>query len=241
MSVVKTDAFVIKGFRYGETSKIITLYSREYGKFNALVKSTRSVKSKTSGVFDNLNYISVIFNKKENRDLQFISKGECVNSFSKIKSDLDKLNVSYRILELIHNSTHDYDTNEDLFDLLNICLTKVNTCERNSGNFLLFFQANLTKLMGIKPDLVSDNPIINGNRLNSKTETFNPSNALKLNRKDYSIVNSLFERDADFNGNVVMGEEEVERLGNIFDIYLSRHLEKFGYLKTKKIFYELKI
>ncbi len=240
MSVVKTEAFVIKGFRYGETSKIITLYSRDYGKFNALIKSTRSIKSKTSGVFDNLNYISLVFNRKENRDLQFVSKGECINSFSKTKSDLDKLNVSYRILELIYNSTHDYDTNEELFDLLNICLSKVNACEKNSGNFLLFFQANLTKLMGIKPDLVSDNPIINGKVLNGKTETFNPSNALKLNRKQYSIVNSLFERDADFNGNVVMGEEEVERLENIFDIYLSRHLEKFGYLKTKKIFYELK-
>ena len=241
MSVVKTDAFVIKGFRYGETSKIITLYSREYGKFNALVKSTRSVKSKTSGVFDNLNHISVVFNRKENRDLQFISKGECLNSFSKIKSDLDKLNVSYRILELIYNSTHDYDTNEELFDLLNICLTKVNGCERNTGNFLLYFQANLTKLMGIKPELVQDNLKINDNFHEPVSETFNPGNALKLNRKQYSIVNSLFEKDADFNEKVALDDDEIERLENIFDNYLSRHLEKFGYLKTKKIFYELKI
>ena len=236
MSIVKSEAIVTKGFRYGEASKIITLYTRDFGKFNALVKSARSVKSRSSGVFDNINHVSIIFNKKDTSDLQFISKGECINSFSKIKSDLDKLSSAFRIIELVNHATHDYDNNEDIFDLLSTCLFRLNECERNKGNYLLYFQANLTKHMGIKPELVDDNPLPG----RGAAETFNSLNALKLSRKEYPIVNSLFERDLDFTGNMVLDDRDAERIGNKFDHYLSSHLEKFGYLKTKNILHELK-
>lgn len=236
MSIVKAEGIVIKGFKYGESSKIITIFSRDFGKFTALVKSTRSVKSKTSGVFDNLNHISVIFNKKDSGDLQFINKGECINSFSKIKTDLDKLSGAFRMLELVNHATHDYDTNEELFDLVSNCLSALNECERNSGNYLLYFQANLTRLMGIKPDLVEDTPLPGAER----KETFNPANALKLSRKEYPIVNSLFDKGLDFTGNMVLHGGELEKIGNMFDHYLSNHLEKFGFLKTKSVMYDLK-
>lgn len=234
--IVKAEAIVTKGFKYGEASKIVTLYTREFGKFNALVKSTRSVKSRSSGVFDNINQVSIIFNRKDTRDLQFISKGECLNSFSKIKTDLDKLSGAFRILELINHATHDYDTNEDIYELLNHCLLALNECERNKGNYLLYFQANLTKFMGIKPELMEEIPPSG----QQNTETFNSTNALKLSRKEYPIVNSLFDKGIDFTGNMILEAGEIEKISNKFDYYLSNHLEKFGYLKTKNIMHELK-
>lgn len=236
MSIIKAEGIIIKGFRYGESSKIITIFSRDIGKFSALVKSTRSVKSRNTGVFDNLNHISVIFNKKESGDLQFISKGECVNSFSKIKTDLEKLSGAFRMLELVNHATHDYDTNPELFDLVSNCLTAMNKCERNPGNFLLYFQANLTRLMGIKPELVEDIPLPGA----ARKETFNPANALKLSRKEYPIVSSLFDKGLDFTGNMILHRGELEKIGNMFDSYLSNHLEKFGFLKTKSVMHDLK-
>lgn len=236
MSIIKAEGIVIKGFRYGESSKIVTIFSRDLGKFTALVKSTRSFKSRNSGVFDNLNHISVIFNRKESSDLQFINKGECINPFSQIKTDLEKLSGAFRILELVNHATHDYDTNEELFDLVNNCLTSLNKCERNTGNYLLYFQANLIKLMGIKPDLVEDTSLP-GTR---KEETFNTANALKLSSKEFPVVNSLFDKGLEFIGNIVLQTGELEKLGNMFDNYLSNHLEKGGFLKTKSVMYELK-
>jgi hypothetical protein len=89
--------------------------------------------------------------------------------------------------------------------------------------------------MGIMPNLVEDTSLPGNSR-----ETFNPANALKLSRKEYPIVNSLFEKGLDFSGKIIMESRELERIENMFDYYLSNHLEKFGFLKTKNIIHELK-
>ncbi len=52
MSIVKTEAFVLRSFRYGETSKIVTLFTRDFGKMNAIVKGARNYKSKICGTLE---------------------------------------------------------------------------------------------------------------------------------------------------------------------------------------------
>jgi DNA repair protein RecO (recombination protein O) len=54
MSLTNTEAFVLKGFRYRDTSKIVTLFTTDYGKFNAIVKGARNFKSKFCGIFENI-------------------------------------------------------------------------------------------------------------------------------------------------------------------------------------------
>ena len=100
MSSLKTEAIILKGFKYGDSSKIITLFSQDIGKFSAIVKGVRNSKSKNSGVFENMNLVNVLFNKKDNRDLQFISNAECISSFPKVKENFEKLMVAYKLLEL---------------------------------------------------------------------------------------------------------------------------------------------
>jgi DNA repair protein RecO len=229
MSIVKADALIIKGFRYGDSSKIITVFSREYGKFNALVKSTRSIKSKTSGVFDGLNRISVFFNRKENRDLQFFSKGDCINSHPEIKSDLSKLSMAYRIAELLNYSTHDYDTNEELFELTLECMSALEESIHENLACMVYFQANLTKLLGIKPELVEENPIY-------ISETFKSLNALKLSKIECETVNAFFDRRMELSG---ADGVNYEHISDKFDGYLSGHLDKPINFKTKNILHEL--
>ncbi len=37
MSIIKTEAFVLKSLKYGETSKIVTLFTKDFGKMNVVV------------------------------------------------------------------------------------------------------------------------------------------------------------------------------------------------------------
>ena len=130
MNSLKTDAFILSGFKYGDTSKIVTLFSEEAGKFSAIVKGVRNNKSKLSGVFENMNHVNVIFTKKENRDLQFIPKAECISSFSAIKDNFDKLMVAYKLLELTSKMMYEYDVSKEVYHLLKeafYCLVENNT------------------------------------------------------------------------------------------------------------------
>lgn len=231
MSLIKTDSFITKGFRYGDSSKIVTVFTRDYGKFNVIAKSSRNTKSRFSGVFENINLVSLMLNKKDNRDLQFASKADCKNSFPNIKADLDKIFIAFRMLELINNSLHDYDENVELFDLLLNSMESLEKAEKNYPNYLLFFQLNLLRLLGFKPDF----QIRNDEADKSKNETLINGNAFKLSKKQYSILNSLSTKDIEFANNLTVEETDMEKLQNVMDNYLSNHLENFVFFKTKKI------
>ncbi|MEO6696024.1 MAG: DNA repair protein RecO, partial [Ignavibacteria bacterium] len=73
MPIVKTDAFVLKSFRYGDTSKIVTLFTEDFGKISAIVKGARNFKSKLCGVLESMNYINAIIYLKSSRELQLVT------------------------------------------------------------------------------------------------------------------------------------------------------------------------
>ncbi|MBI5464877.1 MAG: recombination protein O N-terminal domain-containing protein, partial [Ignavibacteriales bacterium] len=42
--IVKTDAVVIKSMKYSDTSKIVALYTKEFGKLSVIAKGARANK-----------------------------------------------------------------------------------------------------------------------------------------------------------------------------------------------------
>ena len=234
MSLTRTEAFVLKGFRYGDTSKIVTLFTKEFGKFNAIIKGARSFKSRFSGIFENMNYITIFLNKKENRDLQIISKAEFINPFSNIKSELEKINTAYRILELVNKSTLDYYVNEKIFHLLRHSFEALDKSKRNFSYITLYFQMNLTKLLGIGT-LTDENQSRFFDKEYTKNETFNSDFAFKLNEKQYATLKEINGTNIHSLSNLNFDNDIIEDLQSNFDYYLSMNLQNFGYLKTKKI------
>jgi len=234
MSLTKTEAFVIKGFRYGDTSKIVTLFTKDCGKFNAIVKGARSFKSRFGGLFENMNYIMIFLNKKDNRDLQIISKAEFINPFSNIKSELEKINTAYRILELVNKSTLDYYVNEKIFHLLKHSFEALNESKRNFSYITLYFQIYLVKLLGIGT-LSDENQSKFIDKKYSKNETFNSDFAFKINEKQYSVLLEINSTEINELSDLNFDNDVIENLQSNFDYYLSMNLQNFGYLKTKKI------
>ncbi len=110
MQIIKTDAFVLKSFKYGETSKIVTLFTKDHGKLNAIVKGVRNYKSRICGTMESMNYISAVIYLKESRDLQLVSNAEYKRSFKGIVNNIDKIEIAYNIIELLNKSVvENYD------------------------------------------------------------------------------------------------------------------------------------
>ena len=145
--IIKTEAMVLTKMDYGDTSKIVTLYTKDFGKLSAIIKGGRSPKSKIGLVVDPLNYIQVVFYKKDSRELQIISSADLMTYFTQIKDDLDKLKYSQAILELLKNLTVDHEVNERLFKGVVRILTLINTNSEPPavlfGRFFLFFLSEL--------------------------------------------------------------------------------------------------
>ncbi len=138
--IIKTEAVVLSKMNYGDTSSIVSLFTEDEGKISAIAKGARSPKSKYGRIIDPLNYLQVVFYKKESREVQLISSAEILDHFPVIKTDLEKLKYAYAIIELVKNLLAEHEINKKLFRGIVKILLKLNTSkEKPEVSFGRFF------------------------------------------------------------------------------------------------------
>jgi DNA repair protein RecO (recombination protein O) len=153
MSIQKTEAVVLKSQKLGETSKIIIMYSRKYGKIKLVAKGARGLKSRFYGTLEPLNYISVVFYQHENRDLQLLSQADIIESYSDVKNDLNKFSLAVIAVEIILRAIYDVEPNPRLFKLVIDFLQAMNDAKEFLENYLYWFELKFLELYGHKPHL----------------------------------------------------------------------------------------
>lgn len=140
--IIKTEAVVLSKMNYGDTSSIVTLFTKDEGKISAIAKGSRSAKSKYGRIIDPINYLLVVFYKKDSREVQLISGAEILDYYPSIKTDLDKLKYAYAIIELVKNLFAEHDVNRTLFKGLVRILSNLNSSkekpEVSFGRFFIF-------------------------------------------------------------------------------------------------------
>src|SRR3989304_672478 len=104
--IVSTDAIVLRSMKYGDTSKIVTLYSRKYGKIKVIAKGARSAKSKYGASLEPMTHSSIVIYKTEHRELHLLSKCEIASPFHKLNDDGDKMVVGLALVEIVNMVMH---------------------------------------------------------------------------------------------------------------------------------------
>lgn len=116
MKLYKTDAVIIRNRDYREADRLVTLFTRERGKVNAIAKGTRKLKSRKRGAIQLLTYGRFMLH--EGRTLDTIAQCDIINSFQELRGDLDRLAYATYIAELTDGFVMDNEPNEELFLLL---------------------------------------------------------------------------------------------------------------------------
>jgi DNA repair protein RecO (recombination protein O) len=151
--ITKTDAVVLKSMKYRDSSKIVTFYSRRFGKIKGIAKGARQMKSKFGAALEPLSTVSLILYKKDQRELQLISQCDVLNTYKNIHSDLDRLAVGLAIIELLNQLTHDEEGNDALYTLLVQSLDELERAQKHFMNFFLAFELRCASVMGFMPSL----------------------------------------------------------------------------------------
>src|SRR5260221_7459387 len=112
----KATALVVRGTDWSETSRITTLFTREFGKVRALAKGGRRLKSNFDIAFDLLNVCNIVFLRKAHAGLDLLTEAQVAERFPALRQDLHALYAGYYIAELLADGTQDYDPHPELFD-----------------------------------------------------------------------------------------------------------------------------
>lgn len=151
--ITRTDAVVLKSMNYRDSSKIVTFYSRRFGKVKGIAKGARQMKSKFGASLEPLSAVSLILYKKEHRELQLISQCDAVKTYKNIHSELERMAVGLSIIELLDQLTHDEEGNEPLYALLVQSLDELERAEKHLMNFFLAFELRCVSVFGFMPSL----------------------------------------------------------------------------------------
>ncbi len=151
MSIEKTEAVVLRAVNYRDSSKIATFYTKRYGKMSAIAKGARNPKSKFGSLLQPLNYLQIVFYRRENRELQYISSTEFIRYFKSLTSDMERLSIAMSLVEIVNRVMHDEEENGKIFELLVDSLTILDLRDSVPGNVFIHFCLHMAISLGFAP------------------------------------------------------------------------------------------
>lgn len=242
--IIKTDAVVLFKLNYGDTSSIVSLFTESEGKISAILKGSRSPKSKIGRVVDPLNYIQIILYKKVTREIQILSNADLISYFPKIKQDLESTKYSFAIIELVNNLTLEGDHNRKLFKGLVKILNLIE--QRNEHPAILFGRFFIFFLSELGYELAVDHCGICGNNLTADSVSaynqhagFICSDCYKSHSDNEFISAELFNYLSclKFNKKLnAFNQTTIDNLILFLERYLKFHVQDFKELISLKLY-----
>jgi len=116
MASYKTEAIILKRINFSEADKILTIFSKHYGKIHVLAKGVRKINSRKGGNLELFNQVNLFLAKGRNLDI--ITEVELQDSFKSWRRNLIRVGVAFYLTELVDKLTAESQQNVGVFSLL---------------------------------------------------------------------------------------------------------------------------
>src|SRR4051812_23810858 len=117
MATEKAEGLVLRTTDWSETSRIATLWTREFGKVRVLAKGGRRLRSAFENALDLLTLCSIVLIRKSSGGLDLLTEAQVVQRFPRLGTHLPSLYGAYYVAELLDAWTEENDPHPALFDL----------------------------------------------------------------------------------------------------------------------------
>lgn len=150
MTAEKSLAIVLRLVEFSESSLVVTLFTRDFGKISALAKGARRPKGPFEAALDHLAICRVVFLRKSGDSLDLLTEAKLERRFRNRSKKLEHLYAGYYIAELLSELTARGDAQVELFDLA------VRTLDRLDGlapigGVIEHFELRMLQLLGHFP------------------------------------------------------------------------------------------
>lgn len=148
----KTEAIVLNTRKFGDTSLLSSMYTREYGRQNYLIKGYRSTRAKKRhSYFQPMSVIDVVFYYKESRDLQLITESSNGYFFKDLQTNPLKITLGMVVTEVFYYAVREEERNDPLFEFLKRVFIALDSRQDKLIHIFLYYLVHLTRYLGIFP------------------------------------------------------------------------------------------
>ena len=143
---------MLRSWAYGESDKIVSFLTRDFGKIRGIAKGAKRSRKRFLNVLEPFTLVQLRFHERPNSPLAFIHACDWVYVFRAISRTLAKIVHASYLVEITDELTRDGDDSRSLFDHLRDGLRFL---EENtpSSEFLTAFELTLLRLAGYQPTL----------------------------------------------------------------------------------------
>jgi len=153
VSLEKAEAIVIRLADFSESSRVVTLFSREFGKFSALAKGAKRLNGPFDAAIDVLSMCRVVFIRKSSGSLDLLTEARLVTRFQPSGTDLTSLYGGYYVADLLNGLTEEYDQAPEIYDLAASTLNDLAADHQDSLAAVVEFEIGILRFSGLMGSL----------------------------------------------------------------------------------------
>lgn len=141
----KTEGIIIKKTNSGEFDRLLTVYSKDFGKILVKAKSVRKNQSKLKGYLELFLYNHLMI--AQGRGLDVVTGAEIIDGFFDLHRDLPSLAVAHYFSELIDGLVTEPEKDENIWQLLLLSFNQLNQ-KKDIRPIVDSFEDLLTNFLG---------------------------------------------------------------------------------------------
>lgn len=122
--IYATHAIVLKRRNVAETDRIVTIFSKEYGRMRVYARGVRRVHSRRSAYLEVFSHTVLVLHRGKTWDS--VTEATPLHAFSRLRSDLARVSNSYYLCELVDALLPERQEHRDVYMLLLGTLTALN-------------------------------------------------------------------------------------------------------------------
>ena len=233
--IEKVEGIVINEKPYGDTSKIIDIFTKKYGIIGVIAKGSRTINSKLRSVSERLTYGVFTIYYKENK-LSILKEVDIINNLKNIRKDIKLIAYATYLVDL-SSQVYKHSYNDTIYDMLISSIKKIN------DGFDSLIITNIVELkyldyLGVMPNLSgcivcgSSNVVTisssKGGYLCNKCRTNEPL----ISDKTMKLIRMYYYVDIEKIEKINISDQ----IKNQINIFLDNYYDKYTglYLKSKE-------
>lgn len=150
--LVKTRGIVLRNVRYGDTSLIVDIYSRELGLQAYLIQGARRPRaSLPASLFQVMTLLDLVVYHQEKNSLKRIREASPAVYYRYLQRDIRPNAVGMFLLEVVRQALPHSEPHPELFEFLESTFTALDQPETRLAHYLLDRMLTLSALLGFQP------------------------------------------------------------------------------------------
>jgi DNA repair protein RecO (recombination protein O) len=150
MEIIKVEGIIVGETNYSESSKILKIFTKDYGMISVMSKGCRNLKSKLRGISTKMVYADFQIYYKENGISTLVS-ADIIDTLRNILVDINRISYLSYILDLTEQ-VYKASLSLELYPILIATIKKIN--EGYDYEILTYiYELKLLDYLGIRPNV----------------------------------------------------------------------------------------